>query len=178
MCVLMWWFVYVCLSVCLSVSFVVLFVERDWGSGLILSVPNFENIFALRWERKFSIGYLQTSSIKNKLFANILEISYVYVLLCICFVMFMLWCVYVLLSLCFAMYMFDMFMFLLCICFVMFMFCCIYVCYVYVSECSCFVTFMFALFILCLCFVMFIFVMTFSMAGKGIKNRLYANILE
>ena len=59
--------------------------------------------------------------IKNMLSANILEncfvIYYVYVLVCLCFVMFMFCYVYVLLCLCFVMFMFSW------LCFVMFMFC-------------------------------------------------------
>jgi len=48
------------------------------------------SILKLRPGKEYRIGYMQTFSIKNKLFANILEKSYVYVLLCLCFVMFML----------------------------------------------------------------------------------------
>jgi len=55
-----------------------------------------------------------------------------------------------------------------------------YMCYVYVLICYvllflCFAVFMFSYVyvLLWLCFVM-----DFPMSGKGIKNRLYANILE
>ena len=117
----------------------------------------------------------------------------VYVLSCLCFDVFMYCYRYVLLVHVRYAYV------LLCLCFVMCTFCYIYVCYVYVLICVCFVTFMFwCLISLCLCFVclwclcLFIsflpcyvydmlclcFVMDFPVNKKGIKNMLYANIIE
>ena len=93
-----------------------------------------------------------------------------YVLLCICFVMFafhhdLVCYIYVLLCLCFVMCMFRCAVFgyvygLLCL-----------LCYVYVVVCICFVMCMF-----CLCTELWKHFL--HLVGKGIKNMLYANILE
>ena len=121
--------------------------------------------------------------IKNRLFANILDKEYA---ICqhspMCFVMFMfIW--YVCFDLCFAVLCFFVFMFpsVSVYGFVMFMFVCFVFlfCYVYVLLCFWFVTFMVCyVYALCLYFVVYMFCYDFPVAEKGIKNRLFANILE
>jgi len=85
--------------------------------------------------------------IKDMLYANILE-NYMYGLLSLCFH------VYVLICLCSVMFMFYYVHVLLCLCSLVLMLCYVYVC--------------------CVSVLLWIF----AVIPKGIKNRLYANILE
>ena len=105
--------------------------------------------------------------IKDMLYANILE-NYMYGLLSLCFH------VYVLICLCSVMFIFSYAYVLLCLCFIVFMFC-----HVCTLLCLCIVVFMF-----CYVVVLFVCLCTeprkhfFLASSKGIKSRLYANILE
>ena len=122
--------------------------------------------------------------IKNRLYANILEnpfcfhvrFRYAYVLLCPCFGML---CS---LRLWFSLFMFVMFMFcyvsvLLCMRFIMIWFVMFMFCYVYVLLCLCFAMSCLVVFMVC-CVSVFVMGLLFLVIPEGIKNRLFANILE